>query len=178
MSKKNKRYKVYQYRGYSSWYRYESTPSWRENSYDRKGLVLFFAKEDSSVWNYITNSLENIPNRVESIPYEERPGVKSWKTIYHTVYMITVVQNGEESLVDLKALKNEVLKRKVELEKPHRRNWHWRASPKCWKDQYKCKKQYLIHKGHKDTLNFDRKAYDLSWEEDDSSQLICCMSGW
>lgn len=170
MSKKNKRYKVYQYRGFSSWSWRETEATWSVSTYDRKGLVLFFAqKSDEKLWEYFTQNKDTIPERTENILFMERPGIKSWKTIYHTVYMVTVVQDGEESLVNLRALRNEVLKRKVELEKPHRRNWHWRASPKCWKDQYKCKKQYLIHKGHKDTSNFDRKAYDLSWEEDDSS---------
>lgn len=178
MSKKNKRYKVYEYKGgYDYWYFggirlhwKNEHASWIEHEFDRSGLILYFAHQrDARLWEFFTDDKDNTPKNLEWVPCIERPGVKSWQSVIHTIYMVTVMQDGEEKPINLTALKNDVEKRKIELKRPRKWNKYlsWKRPPKCWKDQYKCRKQYLIHKGHKDTLHFDRKSYDLSWEDDD-----------
>ena len=175
MSKKNKRYIVYEVMP-NRWYWYSymfhrfetGIRKTYELNFTRKELVSFLAGrliDDEKLFNYMSNDKESNLDYIERFPYREN-GRKYYNTVYHICYIVTVTSNGVEYQVNMKALEREVIRRKNEMvskSRNHMHRWHYH---KCWKDQYKCKKQYMIHKGHKDTVTNARKSYDMSWEEE------------
>ena len=174
MSKKNKRYTVYEVRPNRYWYSYRfhrfenGIRQTYERNFTKKDLVSFLAGrliDDEKLFNYMSNDKESNLDYIEEFPYREN-GRKYYNTVYHICYIVTVTSNGVEYQVNMKALEREVIRRKTEMVSKSREHMHRWRHHKCWKDQYKCKKQYMIHKGHKDTVTNAKKTYDMSWEEE------------
>ena len=168
MSKKNKRYVLYRYSGYTSWYGLERELHWSRRTLTRSQLITNFStilRIEPDVEKYITTDMLVIPERCEKVPDYSRPGVKQFKYYYHTVYCLKVLKGEKEVDIDLKALFNECLKVNSSY-KPKKRNHKWHGGSPCWKKQYRCKHQWEIHQRKKVyVFYFNRKEYDLSWEE-------------
>ena len=129
MASKNKRYILYltsnelwHYNRWTDYYsQYTSKDSWRVRLMTREELITYFAcrfNNEKDLEKYLVDDCKIGLPKYEFI-HKSAPNssIKTSEKIYNTWYCIKVVNNGEETNIDYKALLKEIKKKILKLKK-------------------------------------------------------------